>query len=154
MTPGDVARVLATCALYDFRTIDVSDAAAWFKVIGDLDVEDALEAVARHYADSTDRMMPAHLRRGVRALREERNRLQPHPARALPSRFEDDMGRQVRLKAGAATVREVLGPVLEHLASQRQGELPPSAVAELRAITAGPGWVADGDVVVEGEVRS
>ena len=150
MTPGDVARVLSACALYDYRKIDEADAAAWFRVIGDLDVDDALEAVARHYQESTDRAMPAHIRRGVKAVREERARRQPHEVRALPSRFEDDMNRQVRLQRGAATVREVVLPIAQHLAAQREA-LPASAVEELRAITAGPGWVADGDVVIDAD---
>lgn len=139
MTPGDSARVLAACAIYDNRTVSVTDAAAWFKVIGDLPVEDALEAVARHYAESTERIMPAHVRRIVREMREERARAVPHEARALPSRFEDDLGRELRATQGAATVREALMPVLEHLSSKRP-ELESSAIEELRAITAGPDW--------------
>lgn len=145
MTPGDAARVLGACALYDNRTVGTADAAAWFKVIGDLDAADAIEAVTRHYADSTDRIMPAHIRRIVKQIREERRRESArHEVRELPSRFEDDMGRQVRIKQGAASVREVLGPLVEHLAQQSQRELP-SAVDELRAITAGPGWSVDED---------
>jgi hypothetical protein len=140
MTPGDAARVLAACALYDNRTVGRADAAAWFQTIGDLPVEDALEAVARHYRESTDRMMPAHVRRIVREIREERARATPHEARILPSRFEDDLGRELRASRGAATVREVLAPVVEHLASKRDA-LPQSAIDELRAITAGPDWV-------------
>lgn len=145
MTPGDVARVLSACALYDYRTIEAHDVAAWYEVLGDLDANDTLEAVKRHYRDSTDRAMPAHLRARVKEIRAERRRQQPHEARALPSRFEtDDMGRRVRLERGAATARQVLGPLVEHLAAQRD-ELPAAAMRELRAITAGPGWVADGD---------
>jgi hypothetical protein len=140
MTPGDAARVLAACALYDNRTVGKADAAAWFHTIGDLPIEDALEAVARHYRDSTDRMMPAHVRRIVREIRDERDRANPHEVRALPSRFEDDLGREIRAARGAATVREVLAPVVEHLVSKRD-DVPLSAIEELRAITAGPNWV-------------
>lgn len=145
MTPGDTARVLAACALYDFRSVETSDAAAWFRIIGDLDYEDAMEAVARHYAASTDRMMPAHVRQGVKAIKAERRAKDPHEVRALASRFEDDMGRKVRIEKGAATAREVLGPLLSHLAARSTPPPSVSALDELRAITAGPGWVADGD---------
>lgn len=146
MKPGDAARVLGTAAMYDYRTVGPLDVAAWFKVIGHLDLEDALEAVARHYADSTERIMPAHINRIARQIREERDRREEKSApRALPSRFEDDINREVRMEQGAATVKQVLGPLLEHVARSRP-ELP-SAMDQLRELTAGP----SGDVV-EGEV--
>lgn len=149
MTPGDAARVLGACALYDNRTVGVADAAAWHKVIGDLDVADALEAVARHYAESTDRIMPAHVRRGVKQIREERRRVSERSeVLALPSRFEDDMDRQVRMKRGAASARQVLAPLVAHLA-ERSGRELPSAMEQLRELT---GPVLDDDAVVDGEV--
>jgi len=76
MTPGDTARVLATCAMYDNRTVGMADAAAWHKVIGELDVADAIEAVTRHYTESTERIMPAHVRRIVAEIRRERHRIE------------------------------------------------------------------------------
>jgi hypothetical protein len=91
-------------------------------------------------------MMPAHVRQGVKAIRKERKRHEPHEARTLPSRFEDDMGRQVRIERGAASARDVLAPLLEHLAARSDASAAVSALEELRAITAGPGWTADGDV--------
>jgi hypothetical protein len=150
VTPGEVSRLLAACAMFDFRTVEEPDAEAWHLVIGDLDYEEAMEAVRRHYADSTDRMMPAHIRQGVKALRQARRRQEPHPIRELPSRFERDMGEQVRVARGAATVRDVLGPVLEHIARQSAGQpAAVSAIDQLRAITAGPGWDTD---TIDGEV--
>jgi hypothetical protein len=149
MTPGDAARVLAACALYDNRTVGHADAAAWYQTIGDLPVDDALEAVARHYRESTERMMPAHVRRIVREIRDERARATPHEARMLPSRFEDDPAREVRASRGAATVREVLAPVVEHLAAKREA-LPRSAIDELRAITAGPTWTDTEEAATDG----
>ena len=148
MTPGDAARVLAACSLYDYRFGQPSKdvVAAWFKALRDLDGDDAVEAVARHYAVSPDRIMPAHVRQGVNAIREERRRREPAPARALPSRFEDDINREVRMERGAASARQVLGPLLEHIATNRP-ELP-SAMDELRQLTAGPA----ADDVVDGEV--
>lgn len=153
MTPGDVARLLAHCNLYDnrFGQPSVEVVAAWYKTLNDLDVDDAIEAVARHYSESTERIMPAHIRQGVRAIREERRRNEPAPARALPSRFEDDMGRQVRLKRGVSTIRGVLGPLLEHMAAQRP-QLP-SAFDELRALTTGPAVIDLDDDQADGSSR-
>lgn len=144
MTPGDAARVLAVAALYDNRQTGEEDAAAWYAVIGDLDFADAVEAVRRHYRDSVDWLKPAHVRAGVRAIRDERDRQRPHEIRTLPSRFEPDMVREVRMAPGQAACREVLAPILEHLAAKRGAPLP-SALEELRAITTGPTWATDAD---------
>jgi len=146
MTPGDTARVLGACALYDNRTTGIADAAAWHAVIGDLDYDDAMEAVRRHYRDSTDRIMPAHVRRLVKEIRAERRK--GEVVRALPGRYDpaDDMERQVRMARGQATVAQVLEPLAAHLAEKRKALPQRSAMDELRAITPGPGWVADGDV--------
>lgn len=141
MTPGDTARLLAACAMYDFRSVETADAAAWHHVIGDLDYDDAMEAVRLHYQQSTDRMMPAHVRQGVKAIRAERARREKHEARELPSPFEEDMNRQVRMQAGAAQVREVLAEITAHL--ERKSPAPVSAMDQLRAITVGPDWAAD-----------
>lgn len=153
MTRSEVAILLGLAAARDYRKIGETDVLAWHEDIGDLDFADAREAVSRHYRESTDRLMPAHVRRIVRDIRAERRKAEPHPVRSLPSRFEDDMGRRVRLERGAASVREVLAPIVEHLAEQRGAELPPSAMEQLRAITPGPGWVADGDVAAREQVE-
>lgn len=147
MTPGDVARLLGTCALYDYRETSRHDAVAWYAVIGDLDFEEASEAVRRHYRDSTDRIMPAHLRRIVRQIRDEHRA--SAPARALPSPFEHDPELEQRSGRGAESARQALGPVLELLAAKQAGV--PSAMDELRALTAVPDSPDDG-VVHEGEV--
>lgn len=140
MNPGEVARLLAACAMYDFRTVEKPDVAAWAHVIGDLDYDDAMEAVRRHYQAQTDRMMPAHVRQGVKTIREERRRAEKSAARELPSVFEEDMNRQVRMEKGAAQVREVLAELTAHL--DRKSPAPVSAMEQLRAITAGPAWDA------------
>jgi hypothetical protein len=57
----------------------------------------------------------------------------------------------VRVDRGGASARQVLGPLLEHLAERSQRELP-SAMQGLRELTAGPQWPAEDDDVVEGEV--
>ena len=148
MTPDEITDVLGRCALFDyrFRKADAKVAVAWYTLLHDLDLHDALEAVGRYYADNTDRIMPAHIRHGVKAIQEERRRNQPVPERALPSRFEPDFNRDVCMERGAATVRGVLGPILETIAA-RQKQLP-SAMDELRALTAGPD-VVDAVIVAE-----
>ncbi len=90
------------------------------------------------YRNTTDRLMPAHVRQGVKAIRDERRRQMPSEARSLPSPFEEDMNRQVRMEAGAAQVREVLAQITSHL--ERKSTPPVSAMQQLREITAGPQW--------------
>ena len=144
MTPADAARVLAACALFDNRKVQGEEgkqlAKAWFAVIGDLALEDALEAVRRHYRDSTEWMMPAHVRRGVRAINEERRRNQPHEVRALPSAFEQSVDRQVRKDNGIGAARSALVQVFEVMATRSGSPAAMAALEELRERTAGPGW--------------
>jgi hypothetical protein len=153
MMPSDATRVLAMCNLYDprFGSSSPEEAKAWFQALRDLDGDDAVEAVVRHYSTATDRCMPGHVRQGVMAIRDERRRNQPSAPRELPSRFEDDMGRQVRIERGAATIRGVLGPLLEHIAAQRP-ELP-SAFDELRALTSESASVDSDDDATDGGPR-
>lgn len=148
MTLDEMKRVLAAVALaeYRFGTPNRDVLKWWHELIGDLDVDDALEAVRRYYAVHTDRIMPGHIRTGVNEIRAEQRRHQPAPERALPSRFEPDINRDVRMRRGAATAKGVLGPLLETIAA-RQKALP-SAMEELRALTAGPD-VIDAEIIEE-----
>ena len=108
MNAEEIGDVLAKAAAYDQRTVGSVDILAWLEVIGDLDRGDALVAVARHYRETTNRIMPADVRRCVKAIREDRQRAKRHEVRALPSRFEDDDDRNTRIVAGLTVAREVL----------------------------------------------
>jgi len=61
VTPAQTARVLAAAAAFDQRTVGHSDVAAWHSALGELDFEDARDAVTRHYRKSTERVMPMHV---------------------------------------------------------------------------------------------
>lgn len=74
MTPDDVVDVLTAAATFDQRNVGRSDVVAWHAAIGDLTRDDAIAAVIKHYQESTDRMMPAHIRRNVDAVRDARLR--------------------------------------------------------------------------------
>lgn len=150
MTLDETRRVMAAIALYEYRFGNANENVlkGWWDLLSDLDVDDAVLAVRRYYAVHTDRIMPGHIRAGVKDIRAERRQRTPVPERALPSRFEDDINRDVRMERGAATARGVLGPLLETIAA-RQKQLP-TAMDELRALAAGPN-VVDAEVV-DGEV--
>lgn len=134
MTRSEVALLLGLAAARDYRTVGEVDVLAWFEDIGDLDLADAREAVARHYRESTDRVMPAHIRRLVKMIRDERRREAPHEVRAIAGRFEEDVTRDLRMKRGLSECREVVGAVLERIAAGRDVDQPePSESDTIRA---------------------
>jgi hypothetical protein len=110
--PADVARVLAKAAAYDQRTVGQADVMAWHEVLADFDFADSLAAVARHYAEHTERLMPAHVRRLAieidrdrrRAARERREESERLAIEADPTRRD----RSAEVRALIATLRDSL----------------------------------------------
>jgi len=114
MNHAEVATILALAAARDLRKVGEADVLAWHEDIGDLDFTDAREAVRRHFRESTDRLMPAHIRRTVRVIREERRRIEAKaPPRELPGKFEDDADRDARMARGAAKVQAVIDALVK-----------------------------------------
>jgi hypothetical protein len=117
VTPDDVIEVLAKCSAYDQRTVGEVDVMAWHEVLARMELTDALEAVRRHYSESSARAMPADILRNARVARDERERQAKQLARsevlALPSRFEPDEIRDERVKRGVAEVVAALPVVPE-----------------------------------------
>jgi hypothetical protein len=77
VTPEDIVDVLTKCAAYDQRTVGEADVMAWHEILGRVDRGDALEAVRVHYGETSERAMPAHIRKlaaGIRDTREGRER--------------------------------------------------------------------------------
>lgn len=79
MTVEEVGKLLGFAALYDSRRVEVPDVMAWHRVVGDLPYADAEEAVAGHYRDSRERIMPADIRERVDAVRRRRLLENPPP---------------------------------------------------------------------------
>jgi hypothetical protein len=135
MTPAEVAKVLTKASAYDLRTVGQADVIAWHEALSDIELADALEAVARHFRLSTDRLMPAHVRQLVRDIRDERLRANHHEIRQLPSRFEPDSDRSLRVSAGVAMCGEILRPLFAELARRRaEADIDPVNEARARAI--------------------
>lgn len=160
MNPGEMARVLTKAAAFDQRTIGEADVMAWYDAVGQLDYDDAMTAVSRHYATNTDRIMPAHLRAEVLAIRNERAAQQQHEIRALPSKFEYDPERNERIREGIRKLAEGWGvptdddgndphaAALARARRERKSKMPeprrrrdPSAKPiDLDKVTDGPEW--------------
>lgn len=131
MTPAEVAKVLAKAAAFDQRTVGEADVMAWHEILNRLEFGDALEAVTRHYTETRERLMPADVIRHARAVRDERTRAERTAApRALPSRYEDDEERNLRIKEGVSQCRDVLKPVMDMLAAKRRLRLDEAAAAD------------------------
>lgn len=104
---------------FDNRRFDDATVIAWQPIFADLPFDDCRAAVSRHFAESNDYLMPAHIRRLAKNIRAQR-RTQHHEIRALPSRFESDIERAVRVDRGLAQCRDVLAPIMEHLRQRRE----------------------------------
>lgn len=72
MNIEQTAVVLAKIAALDNRHDTDAAILAWHEAIGDLDYQDSLRAVAVHRMESTEYLMPAHVRQLVARLRKER----------------------------------------------------------------------------------
>lgn len=68
MNLPETALMLAQMQAYDQRTVGESDVIAWQALLADAPFEDCQEAVRRHYAEQTERIMPAHVRRIVQDI--------------------------------------------------------------------------------------
>lgn len=80
MTVEEVIDLLTTAAAYDRRTVGETDVIAWHRAVADLDVLDAQDAVVGHYSETTEWLMPAHVRKRVKAIRAARAAIDPVPA--------------------------------------------------------------------------
>lgn len=72
MTEEETLDLLTLMASYDRRKVGKADVKAWHAIAGDLRFTDGWQAVLGHYAESTEWMMPAHLRQRVAAIRQAR----------------------------------------------------------------------------------
>lgn len=111
MNRSETALLLGSIAARDQRTIGETDVLAWHEDLGDLPFEDTRAAVSRHFRESTDRIMPAHIRRQVRIIRDER-RASAEVAALPPGRFEDDPDRDERIRRNAEKIRELLADIV------------------------------------------
>ena len=154
MNATETGQLLAFAALYDNRKVGDPDIVAWLEAIGDLPYPDARAAVAAHYgSESTERIMPGHIRTRVKAMRRER--LERAPVAAPPAELTDDPGKYREALKGdvkriadgfsvkraigelpsatpppAAEVRKALGPAI----APAERNLPPEEIARRQAM--------------------
>jgi hypothetical protein len=132
MTPDETVDLLTVAAAFDQRTVGEGDAMAWYAVVGDLDFTEAKQAVIAHYSDSTERVMPAHVRIRVKAAR--RDRLARELVPAPPAELTDEPGRyKAELKA---SIREIADGfrLPKAVAALPASEMPPPAAEARKAL--------------------
>ncbi|WP_018214748.1 hypothetical protein [Salinispora vitiensis] len=134
MTKAETALILAAAAARDLRTVGDADVLAWHEDLHDITYPEAREALRRHYRDSTDRIMPAHIRHHTRTIRDERRRQVAHQVRALPSRYEDDATRDARAARGAELCRQAIAAANTPTDEEPPQPLTPSDEIRQRAL--------------------
>lgn len=85
MTPAEAAIVLATASAFDRRTVGEADTEAWALALPGVRLEDAREAVVKHYQQTREFLMPSDVNAIVgrtKAYRRSQAEL-PNPPRAL-----------------------------------------------------------------------
>jgi hypothetical protein len=131
----EAGNLLGLMALYDNRTTGDADIVAWLQVIGDLDYADARAAVLAHYGgESTERIMPGHVRAGVRKIRSERiaRAVIPAPPAELaddPRAYQRALQESTRRAADGALPAPpprlaIVGPVLPEIEAPREDSQP------------------------------
>jgi hypothetical protein len=91
----EVSQLLALAALVDNRTVTPEAVLMWHGILGDLPADAAMDALKAHYAESTEWLLPAHIRGRVLAVRRA-----ALPATMSETRADCPEGRHRRLGDG------------------------------------------------------
>ena len=119
MNAGETSRILALCASYDRRKTGEADVLAWHRIIGDLPFTDCEQAVLAHYGETTDWIMPAHVRNRVKEARRERILTAGIPA-PPPELLDDPPAYSAALQAAATAIADGRDPDAAMAAITRQ----------------------------------
>lgn len=72
MNINETTQALALAQAFDNRTVGEVNIRAWHSVLGDADAADVMTAIRDHYAETTEWIMPAHIRTAVRDMVSQR----------------------------------------------------------------------------------
>ncbi|MCI4012356.1 hypothetical protein [Brevibacterium sp. ZH18] len=72
MRLSETGELLALISAYDNRNFNKETTAAWYDLLGPYTLAEAKHAVKKHYNESTDWLMPAHVVRIIKAERKAR----------------------------------------------------------------------------------
>jgi len=74
MNKAEVAKLLTVASTIDNRKVEPETVEGWFMVLSDLDFGIALESMQLHFRESTQYLLPAHIRGNVRRVLDTRER--------------------------------------------------------------------------------
>lgn len=74
MNQTEIARLLTVASAVDNRTVSDEQVIVWHRALQHLPYAAAQEALIRHFRDSTEYLLPAHISAGVRRIAAERER--------------------------------------------------------------------------------
>lgn len=74
MTLEETGILLAKIALIENRNFTNESIQVWFKILEDVSLEFAMEALMQHYRNSTEPVKPAHIYKGSKTVKEERKK--------------------------------------------------------------------------------
>lgn len=120
MKSHQMADLLNLISSTDGRNLTQQMPVAWMEIIGDLDFEDSKAAVVEHFQSSTEWLMPAHVRAGVKRIREKRI-VAAGPVDPSPVDSDDDYLRVRRSMLDAAASGRVTA---EQFRAYRKSGIP------------------------------
>lgn len=119
MNREETANLLAAMAAFDRRTIGRSDVVAWHALLEDVTYADALDAVKRWYAEETEWMMPAHVRRSVWKAVQERAKAERRWAAGQYGVPKDEAYPEIAGQVDDSNLREDVKARLRELLAER-----------------------------------
>lgn len=139
MTPAEAGVLLAGIAVFDNRKPGTEEEAQrtmtlWASALDDVSLADAGQAVTEHFATSSEYLMPAHIRRIVKRIREKR--LHDHPPLTPPD-FGDEKGAEAKTRAWLKEARSRIGDGEIVDCNNLRGELRTRNLPDLRALMPG-----------------
>lgn len=102
LNPDEVATLLGIAASFDNRKANEEAVVAWRVALGGISFTDARDAIAAHYAESREWIMPADIKARVRRVRAKR--IDEHPPLVPPPGLSD-----VEERAWLAAARRRIG---------------------------------------------
>lgn len=125
MNAEETGKILALAASFDRRKTGEAEIIAWHAAIGDLPFEDSRAAVVSHYTETTDWLMPAHVRQRVKEARRQRIADAGGVPAPPPELLDDPAAYSAALQAAATALADGRDPerAMQVIASQQRRAL-------------------------------
>lgn len=123
ITPDQAAELLAVAALYDNRRVTAPAATAWAQSLDhwNVDFDDCVAAIHRHFAESTDYLMPKHVGELATRIRRERNYAAFQASEAERHALPEDYRRQLEGRTEATRQSRNIAALIEQFARNPDG---------------------------------